>query len=84
MVDLARAGQTPEALAREFDPAAASMRKWLKQANLGEGRRHDRMTTAEHWELARLRCENKQLDLGREILAERIRWIHLHARGTDG
>jgi len=69
MVELVRAGRTPEGLAREFEPTAASIRKWVKQADLEEGRRHDGMATAEREEIARLRRENRQLRLEREILA---------------
>jgi len=70
MVELVRAGRTPEKLAREFEPTAASIRKWVKQADLDEGRRHDGMTTAEREEVSRLRRENRQLRLEREILAQ--------------
>ena len=36
MVELVRAGRTPEELAREFEPTAASIRKWVKQADLDD------------------------------------------------
>jgi transposase len=44
---------------------------WVKRADLDEGRRADGLTTDERNELARLRRENKQLRLEREILAHR-------------
>jgi len=68
MVELVRAGRTPEELPREFEPTAASIHKWVKQADLDEGRRHDGMTTAQREEITRLRHENRQLRLDREIL----------------
>ena len=32
MVDLARSGRSPEALAREFEPSAPTIRNWVEQA----------------------------------------------------
>ena len=77
---LVRAGRTPEELAREFEPTAQTIRNWLKQAELDAGERHDGLTSAEREELARLRRENKQLRLEREILAKAAAWF---ARETD-
>jgi transposase len=71
ILELVRAGRSSEELAREFEPTAQTIKNWLKQADLDEGRRHDGLTTAERQELARLRRENKQLRLEREILAHR-------------
>jgi transposase len=80
MVELVRAGRSPEELAKEFEPSAHSIRTWVKQADLDTGRRTDGMTTAEQEELRRLRKENKQLRLEREILAKAAAWF---ARETD-
>jgi len=68
MVELVRAGRSPESLAKEFEPSANTIRKWATQADLDEGRRADGLTTAEFNELRELRRENKQLNLEREIL----------------
>jgi len=75
ILELVRAGRSPEELAREFEPTAQTIKNWLKQADLDEGRRHDGLTTAERQELARLRRENKQLRLEREILAKAAAWF---------
>jgi len=75
ILELVRAGRRPEQLAREFEPTAQTIKNWLKQADLDEGRRHDGLTTAERQELARLRRENKQLRLEREILAKAAAWF---------
>ena len=58
IVDLLRAGRTPEELAREFEPSSETIRHGLKQADRDAGRRHDGLTTLERQELARLRREN--------------------------
>jgi transposase len=68
MVELVRAGRSPEELAKEFEPSAQSIRTWVRQADLNEGRRNDGLTTAEREELARLRRENKILREEKEIL----------------
>ena len=68
MVALVRAGRSPESLSREFEPTAQTIHNWLKQADLDEGRRTDGLTTAERDELRRVRRENKQLKIEREIL----------------
>ena len=47
MVELLRAGRTPESLAREFEPSAQAIRNWLAQANRNSGRRGDGLTSAE-------------------------------------
>jgi transposase len=75
MVELVRAGRTPQELAAEFEPTAESIRNWVKQAERDEGQRSDGLTTDEKQELARLRRENKQLRLEREILAKATAWF---------
>ncbi len=75
MVELARAGRTPEALAREFEPTAQSIRQWVRQADLDEGRRQDGLTTEERAELVRLRRENRTLREEREILKKAAAWF---------
>jgi len=80
MIELVRAGRTPEELAREFEPTAQSIRNWVSQADRDEGRRADGLTTAEREELRRLRREIRQLKVEREILAKAAAWF---ARETD-
>ncbi len=38
MVELVRAGRSPEKLAKEFEPSAQTIRNWICQADLDEGR----------------------------------------------
>jgi len=80
MVELVRAGRTPESLAREFEPTAESIRNWVKQADRDEGRRDDGLTSLELEELRRLKREVRQLKIEREILAKAAAWF---ARETD-
>ena len=80
MVELVRAGRSPEELSREFEPTAQSIRNWVCQADMDEGRRDDGLTTQERTELRRLRRENRQLRLEREILSKAAAWF---ARETE-
>ncbi len=75
MVELVRAGRSPEELAKEFEPSPNTIRKWATQADLDEGLRADGLTTAERKELRELRRENKQLELEREILGKAAAWF---------
>jgi len=68
IVALHRAGRTPAELAKEFEPTEESIRYWIKQADRDDGLRSDGLTTAEKEELVRLRRENRQLKIEREIL----------------
>ena len=79
MIELVWAGRNPEELSREFEPSAQTIRNWVEQANIDEGRRNG-LTTAEREELRQLRRENKQLRTEREILAKAAAWF---ARETD-
>jgi transposase len=80
MIDLVRAGRSPEELSREFEPTAQSIRNWVLQADRDEGRRKDGLTTAERQEMARLRRELRRVREERDILAKATAWF---ARETD-
>jgi len=75
MVELVRAGRSPKALAREFEPSEQTIRNWVKQADLDGGRRTDGLTSDERAELSRLRREVRQLKLEREILKKAAAWF---------
>ncbi len=80
MVELVEAGRTPGELSREFEPTAQTITNWVKQSDLDMGVRSDGLTTEERAELRRLRRENKQLRVEREILSKAAAWF---ARETD-
>jgi transposase len=75
MVELVRAGRSPESLGKEFEPTANTIRKWVEQADVDEGLRSDGLTTAERAELRELRREIRQLKLEREILGKAAAWF---------
>jgi transposase len=80
MVELVRAGRSPEELAREFEPTAQSIKNWVGRVEREAGRGDGGLTTVEREELNRLRRENRQLRLEREILSKAAAWF---ARETN-
>jgi transposase len=75
MIELVRAGRSPEELANEFEPTAQSIRNWVGRAECDAGRRGAGLTTAEREELNQLRRENRQLRLERDILSKAAAWF---------
>ena len=84
IIELVRAGRTPQDLAREFEPSVQAIRNWVAEADRQEGRPASRpaapaaevgLTAGEREELARLRRENKQLKLERDILSRATAWF---------
>jgi transposase len=75
IVELVRAGRSPESIAREFEPTAQCIRNWVQQADRDEGRRSDGLTTDERTELQRLKRENATLREEREILKKAAAWF---------
>ena len=80
IVALVRAGRNPHELASEFECSAQTIRNWVAQADADTGKRDDVLTSTEREELRKLRRENKQLKLEREILAKATAWF---ARETN-
>lgn len=82
LVEMVRAGRTPEDLAKDFEPAAATIRNWVNQFDIDEGRRDDGLTTDEREELARLRRENRMLREEKEILKKAAAWFAQESLST--
>lgn len=80
MVELVRAGRTPEELAKEFEPSSESIRHWVEQADRDAGGGDGGLSTEERQELQRLRRDNRQLRIEREILSKAATWF---AREAD-
>ena len=75
MVELVRAGRTPEELSREFEPTAQAIRNWVQQSGVDSAPRAPGLTSEEKAELSRLRRENRQLREERDILAKAAAWF---------
>jgi len=61
-------GKSVGAVARDLDLTETALRHWVKRAEADRTKGRTGLTTAEREELARLRKENRQLRLEREIL----------------
>ena len=86
MVELVRAGRKPTQLAREFNVTAQSISTWVAQAAADSGkpaRSQDVLNGAEREELARLRRENRQLKVERDILAKATAWFAVKGDKTS-
>ena len=79
VIELVRAGRSPESLAEEFEPSAQTIRNWVKQADVDEGRR-DGLTSEDRDEVRHLRREVRRLKEENEILAKATAWF---AKETD-
>ena len=78
IVELARAGRTPAELAREFGCSAQSVTNWIAQAAIDAGKPlpgEDGLSSVEREELARLRRENRRVQMERDILAKATAWF---------
>ena len=80
VVELVRTGRSPGSVAREFEASEQTIRKWVKQADLDEGRRSDGLTTEARIKLLRLKREVKRLRTERDILKNAAAWF---ARESD-
>lgn len=71
IIEMVRAGRSPDELAEKFEPTAQSICNWVAQAERAAGRCANGLPTDEREELRRLRRENKSLREEREILKSR-------------
>ena len=84
LVELARAGRSPRSLAREFEPTEQTIRNWVRQADIDEGRRDDGLTTESRREMGRLKRENKRLRMERDILKKAAAWFARESGSIPG
>ncbi|MXW17098.1 MAG: transposase [Gemmatimonadetes bacterium] len=83
LVELVRSGRRPRSLAREFEPSEQTIRNWVKQADLDEGRRGDGIRTEVRAELRRLKRDNKRLRVERKILRRAAAWFADEKKAGD-
>ena len=80
ILELVRAGRAPEELAKEFEPTAQTIRNWMKESGIDADASPGGVAGDTVLELERLRRENRQLRVEREILKKAAAWF---ARETD-
>jgi transposase len=82
-IRLARSGDRKlSEIAKDLGVSEQSLRNWVRQADLDDGRRHDGLTSDERSELARLRRENRVLREEREILKKAAAFFAKETRST--
>ena len=75
MVQLVRAGREIIELSKAFGVSVWSIRNWAKQAARDAGRGDGGLASLEREELSKLKRENRQLRLEREILSKAAAWF---------
>ena len=75
IIALARADRTSKELAKEFAPSEQTIRNWIFQADADRGERPGVLTTDERAELSRLRRENRQVKVERDIMGKAADWF---------
>ncbi len=87
MVELVRAGRGPAELAREFGCSASSILGWCRQAQgretVAQAPPGTVLSADEREELKRLRRENRELQIDREILAKATAWFAAKSEKTS-
>jgi len=71
-------GRTVNAVARDLDLTGSALRLWVEQTRADRTKGKTGLTTAEREELARLRKENRQLRMDREILVKAAAFFAKH------
>ena len=83
VVQLVQGGdRSQREVAEEFGISTDSVRRWVQQAERDQGSRQDGLRTSEREELSRLRRENRQLKLDREILSKAAAWFARETNST--
>ncbi len=82
VVQLVQGGdRSQREVAEEFGISTDSVRRWVQQAERDQGRQ-DGLRTSEREELSRLRRENRQLKMDREILSKAAAWFARETNST--
>ena len=69
LIELVHAGRSPEELAKEFEPTAQTIPNWVARVEANAGKHPALLSGSEREELGRIRKENRNLRVEREILA---------------
>lgn len=71
-------GRTVNAVARDLDLTGSALRLWVEHTRADRTKGKTGLTTAEREELARLRKENRQLRMDRDILVKAAAFFAKH------
>ena len=84
IVDLHRAGRSFTELTAEFEPSEQTIRAWVASAQAAAPSISGALPADEREELKRLRRENRQLRLEREILSKAAAWFARESNTLPG
>jgi len=84
IVDLHRAGRSFAELTAEFEPSEQTIRAWVAQTHPAAQPASGALPLDEREELKRLRRENRQLRLEREILSKAAAWFARESNALPG
>ena len=73
-------GKTIPKVARDLDLTQSALRTWVERARADRSKGKTGLTTAEREELAKLRKENRELRMEREILKQAAAFFAKHQR----
>lgn len=77
LVSLVKAGRTPESLAKDFEPSAPTIRKWVEAATAGAAPEVD-----DKARIKELERENARLREERDILKKAAAWFAAESGST--
>ena len=86
IIELVQAGRSPADLSHEFGVSAQSISNWVARAARDAGRPlpgKEGLSMIEREELVRLRRENRQIKLERDILAKATAWFAAKSEKTS-
>lgn len=78
IIELVRAGRTPIELSAQFGCSAQTIRNWVAQGAIDEGKPlpgKEGLSTAEREELVRLHRQLRQVEQERDILVKATAWF---------
>ncbi len=84
IIELVRSGRSPGSLALEFEPSEQTIRNWVSQADLDEGRRDDGLATQVRLEMLRKDQEIRRLRMECDILRKVGAWFTLENESIPG
>jgi transposase len=75
MIDHVRAGRKISELAREFGCTSWTITRWVKRSDQEPGAGQRALSASDREELLRLRQENRQLKIERDLLSKAAAWF---------
>jgi transposase len=77
ILELVRLGKKPVQLSQEFGCCTKTILNWIEQSGISKDKAlsSNGLSNAEHEELSRLRRENRQLKIERDILSKATAWF---------